>query len=294
MRDRILKLLSTPMHFLIYRGGAGGEFLSKQVYKYSSIYHNELAVSKDIEGVNKTLIMYPNFFNSLMSIPQNTNNVADVLASIENETNIIQAEEYLKSYPSFPLFRGHYINNMYFRYRSFFVFLDEERWWHYAGLLVSLKNKLTREILTNPLIGEHYIRYDLWNDFIEDDATVSKIKDFMDSNSLINLSNIYPTLAMNKTVRNNETVEDILNYNITALYEKYHTVLYGEYSLYQKIINKPFMKLIKFSKYFDKGYLEDMLEIDSPNFHFELIEWHEKNLELMSINGVDIGKFKLS
>lgn len=294
MRDRIRKLLTKPMHFLIYRGGAGGEFLSKQVYKYSNIYRNDFVSSQNLESVNKTLITYPNFFNSMMSIPQNTDNIAEAIELIENEDNLTEAEEYLKNYPSVPLFRGHYIDNMYFRYRSLFVFLDEERWWHYAGLLVTLKNKFTRITLTHPSIGAHYIRHDLWNNFMRDELSVTQIKNFMDAHDLLDLSNIYLKIAMDENIRDTTTVEDILNCDVYTLYNNYHSTLYGDYSLYQKIIGKPFMKIIKFSNYFDKGYLEDIFKIDSNNFHDELMEWHEKNLELMSINGVNISQFKLS
>jgi hypothetical protein len=43
------------------------------------------------------------------------------------------------------------------------------------------------------------------------------------------------------------------------------------------------LKKIKMSKMFDKGYLEEIFNIDSDNFHNELMTWHENNLRLISL-----------
>jgi hypothetical protein len=50
---------------------------------------------------------------------------------------------------------------------------------------------------------------------------------------------------------------------------------------------------ISMNRMFDKGYMEDMFEIDSPQFNEDMIIWHEKNLELLSSYGHNVEEWKL-
>ena len=51
------------------------------------------------------------------------------------------------------------------------------------------------------------------------------------------------------------------------------------------------VNIIKYSNLFDKGYLEDMFDIESDDFHTKLIQWHNDNLKLMSDNEFDISRY---
>jgi hypothetical protein len=290
---RVLKLLSRRVDFLMYRGGAGGEFLSKLIYKYSKKYSTSHAHHLSIDSVNKTIINYPDFFNQLLSIPKNTNNILQSLLPYVSDYSLDQAEEYLINCPS-PLFRCHEMNSNYFRMRSFFVFLDEEKWWNYAGMLVMIKNRVKEENIYN-FTKSMYKRFYPIDHFNNNDSDILEVQNLMRVNNLTEINDAYVLLSTNKNVRTQFSIEEILNYNIADLYKKFNSTLHTDYTTYREsTTKKSFMKTINFSKYFTEGYLEDIFEIDSNNFHNELMEWHERNLELLSKNGFEFEQFKLS
>ena len=47
------------------------------------------------------------------------------------------------------------------------------------------------------------------------------------------------------------------------------------------------VNIIDYDKIFTKGYLEEMFDIQSDEFHSELIQWHEDNLALIKDAGID-------
>jgi hypothetical protein len=53
------------------------------------------------------------------------------------------------------------------------------------------------------------------------------------------------------------------------------------------------IEIVKYSKIFQKGYLENMFDIESDEFYEKLIQWHEKNLALMNKNGFDISPYQI-
>ena len=292
--ERIASLLFKPQHFLMYRGGSGGEFLISKIYQYSEKYKNANPNQWSITDVNKTKIRHPEFFELLLKIPQENKGAFNYLLKHDISDEIIdQAEEYLENCgDSTPLFRCHYINNSHFLSKSFLVYLDEERWFDYSGLLVSLKNKYTAEQVVATL-EYHKSRYGTVDCDIAD---VSKnIIDFMNSSDMDKIHELYIYCLGISRITNNLSFFDILNMSPAELYFKYKAAVMMDYTAYRNdAVQKSVHKLISYSKYFDRGYLEDMFEISSTVFHDELIGWHENNLALLSENGVDHTQFKLA
>lgn len=293
--SRTMNLLKSPMHFLMFRGGSGGEFLSKQIYKYSNKHSANGVTLNSNEELNKTTVTYPSFFNRLINVQKRNPDTLKTMLSGTSESELFEAEEYLKSFgDNTPLFRCHYINDDYYRSRSYFIFLDNVKWWNYAGALVSIKNReqVSGEIPLNVFLSNFYKRFYTIKDYVNEEIA---IKQFLIGFPEKELTDAHLIIASNKQARESHSVEELLNYDIKTLYQEYNTVLHGDYADYDRIVKRDkFMKLINYSNYFDKGYLEDIFEIESDLFHDELIAWHEKNLELLSANGFDIEEFKLS
>lgn len=89
------------------------------------------------------------------------------------------------------------------------------------------------------------------------------------------------------------TPDQILNMNPMEA-----TMLYVEQNMDIRSKTKDLLEVdsdrkIKMSCMFTGGYMEDMFHIDDKRFHDEMLEWHDKNLSLLSSYGHDISQWKL-
>ena len=98
--ERVYNILSR-CDFLVYRGGAGGEFLSYLIYKYSNSYRNN-EIKDSFHDLNKTIIEYPRFFKELAESPQQEKNILYTLSLLQEDC-ISEAEDFLE----FQLFFEH-------------------------------------------------------------------------------------------------------------------------------------------------------------------------------------------
>jgi hypothetical protein len=279
----------------MFRGGSGGEFLISKIYQYSNKFKNINYIKKDDEIGNKTRIFYPAFYERLFTVPQQQPLILSHLLKLVDSNMLDEVEVYLENYINYtPLHRCHFINSNYFIKRSFLIFLDEERWSDYGGLLACIKNRTSRLDL-EPSLTFNYNRYKTlpYNDLAEVDTIIKQVVEYLDSNNLDSISEIYARCLINKKITDVDSADTVLNMPVGELYYKHRYSLAGTYSDYRQIANLPFLKIVNYSKYFEKGYLEDIFEIDSTTFNDELIEWHEKNLELLSEYNIDYTQFKL-
>ena len=285
--ERVYNILSR-CDFLVYRGGAGGEFLSYLIYKYSNSYrNNEIKDSLlSFHDVNKTIIEYPQFFKKLAELPQQEKNILYTLPLLQEDC-ISEAEYFLERHKKF-IIRMHYVNSPILINRSIYILLDNKNCFDYAGLLLACKNQILIEQISM-MSTEHEKKYSLVID--NKDDTIRKIINYMESNNLKTIS----ALALSIIFLSKLDINEILESNINDLYFKYGHINFSNFEHYYSIFSpKPFKKIINFSDIFVKGILEDIFDIDDDMFRVELLNWHENNLALLGNNGVDHSQFKLT
>jgi len=283
-----------PQYYLIYRGGTGGEFLSYLISKYSPKFRK--VVSKNlVKDTNRTVIDLPNFFNSLSNIRSKSLTQTDLIRELltqfqyrtENVSDVTkEAVNFLKSSIDPPLIRCHMTTNPYFNANnSYWILADNEVWHNYAAILLFIKvlniDWHINSIDTLQKIFDYYLhgsandnkRYNIikngMNWAIEND-----IKNINGMQLAIIASGIYldPTITYN----------EIFNSTKIELYKKYSQLHSYNASADSNQIIMDKGNLIRYSNLFVKDYLEKMFSINSDDFHNELIEWHNSNLDLMS------------
>lgn len=283
-----------PQYYLIYRGGSGGEFLSYLISKYSPNFR-KINTKKLVTDINRTHIHLPNFYESLSRVRSNSLTQTDLITELltqlknrnENVLNVTQeAVNFLKSDINPPLIRCHMTTNPYFNMNnSYWVLADNEVWHNYAGILLFIKS--LNAVNTINSIDDIQKIFTVHLDGSANDSKRYKIiKNGMNwaiQNDVKNIIDIQlAIIAWGMDLDNTLTYKEIFNYSPIEAYKKYAQLhSYNEYvNFNQTIVDKG--NLIRYSNLFVKGYLEEMFSIDSNDFHNELIEWHNKNLDLIS------------
>ena len=280
---RLYKIISS-IDYLMFRGGSGGEFLTSSIYKYSNRYKNNIT-SLYQDNTNKTVINYLRLFSEISNLPQQNISLTDLSTRI-SEQDITDAEVFLEAHKNL-LVRLHYTNYEPILNQSYFLLLDNEKWFDYAGLLVSFKN-----IYSKNEILEYFVLQDrkFGRKLQEKELLVEKVLNFMSDNNIDKIS----TIKLHLIHMLSSDVDKILESSISELYSKYRYFIHGDFEEYSKAMKqKPFKKIINYSEIFKKGYLEEIFDINSPLFHEELMQWHENNLKLLAHNGVDIELFRI-
>lgn len=281
--ERILSILS-QLDYLMFRGGSGGEFISSLIFKYSNTYKNPDVLSSYQNEVNKTEIHYPHFFGVICNLPQQNANLTEYFGNTSDE-DLIEAEEFLTKYPRF-LIRTHYTNHQLLLDNTFFLLLDEERWFEYAGLLAALKNQCS--IADIPYIF-NFRNFKLNKRLSDEELLKTKIVESMQQNGLEKIS-IFQSDILHSSLA---SIDEVINTSIPMLYQKYKYAIHGDYETYVNAMKrKNVKKIINFSNIFNKGYLEDIFDVTDPSFHEGLMNWHEKNLNLLQENGIDVSRFR--
>jgi len=283
--EKIKQILDNKQEFLMYPGGSGGEFLAKNILKYSKKYTNPPTAMFNFPELNKTMYNMPEFFDLLsMKTP------IDIISYNELLTNILNDPEYsdhvlteaidYQSKGKNLLIRCHTNYNEYFHNKTYYIHWGDVRWFNYVGILYAIKVKAeTVNVIKR-------IRHEASKlDNIDTSVNVEPIIDYIKNSGLSMVNNIRFDVLTNKLIQEKPSIE----YAFTApIYE-----LHRRYSLY--ILKTPLMRsgnvnrylagnmiFIDYRKLFSKGYLEDIFEIDNSGFNEELLEWHDRNLAVMS------------
>jgi hypothetical protein len=309
-------LCDYPIYYLMYPGGTGGEFLSNLISIYSNKFRSKVSENIKVDDKNRTFVWLLPFFQTVASC--RLKSPSDIINGIDELINVLkeqhnflnlnikvstsQAINYLTKEEKPPLLRCHVSTNSYFHNNNTYLILADNKKWHeYKEILIFLK----------ALLNKHYCPTD--NEKI-------KFFEYERSTSISNLGlyNIY-TDALEWTIKNNisdlygiqldvikhtyllknkitASFQEIFSTDPITLFKKYNHVMCdfeSEYNFRYSRFNGKVISIIKYSKIFKKGYLEKMFNIESDEFHEKLIEWHERNLELMSINNFDHTKYKL-
>ena len=300
-------LCNYPQHYLMYRGGSGGEFLSDLISEYSDMFRKFDPSRKTVvENTNRTLLKLPFFYQSVSAVRTRSTNFDDFVMDIYNihkfnnvdvHTSVDNALSFLKENSSPPLFRTHVSFNPYFtKQNAHMILVDTDYWYDYKEILIFLKahtlikcnsdielaNIFNYELgssINNPVIHK------LLNDAID-----WTIKNNIKTLSSIQIDTV-KLMALDPTI----TLSDIFYNSPLDVFKKYNHINNSFLDYYNFV--EPKMRdqvnIIKYSKLFNNGYLEDMFNIESDEFHAKLIQWHDNNLKLMLENKFDISRYTI-
>ena len=294
--QRVKYILDMPQHYLMYRGGAGGEFLASQVYQYSTKFKNT-SISSVTNKNNKTIADVNEFHRAINSASfKLLKSSDDLIQSIT--TNILKQKDpiflldktittldLLNEQGTELLFRIHELPHEYFYNKTFLVYSTQNKWRDYWNKLYFIKGSYNLTALQ--ALNSTGVREDYNSNLIKDLIEYCKENNIKEVNQ-----NHFHDIIMYRL--NKSQIEKLLKYPLNNTYEMKHiNFLVGDSFLNSSTFDFDNYRTISYSRYFEQGYLEDKFEIDSNEFHDNLIEWHEKNLKLLSTNGFDITEFKL-
>lgn len=302
----IEEFFNMPQDFIMYTGGSGGEHLVVKLKLYSNKYRDDSIVFNTSQGVNRWHIMSNPFINALGSeyssrwkAPHirdwSTAAFAEIIVSSMSRQydyrsicNIIENSIMANlDLNSTPLYRKHISGYSPFNENNTIV-IDacDPIWTDYSRLLFAYKT-LHREYKTTEILLSRLRKIPF---YIHDrkDMLIEYVLSHDMSNIVVNESKIALICSTYKY-----TPEEILNMS-----PRESVMLYvnDNMDIKSKITDLNHVKSnrrIVMNNMFDKGYMEDMFEIDNQQFHYEMLEWHERNLELLSSNGHDIEQWKL-
>jgi hypothetical protein len=307
-------LFNYPAYYIMYPGGAGGELLCNLISTYSNKFRNYNSIEIWVTDSNRTIITLPTFFQilSLCRLQYNHINelssIDDLVSSIKNQhiclghnlkEKIDEAINFLNENENPPLFKSHISTNMYFtNNNTYLIWPDNQKWHTYKEILLFLKVLNSKYYAPTEARKIKFFEY-------ERRANVNNVPLFNLYSSALewviknDISELYEIqLSMVELMLSDHTLtfKQIFNTDPTNLFKKYKDKINDfqsqSYFIYSKL-NDKVKTVIQYSKIFEKGYLEKIFDIVSDQFHEKLIEWHQRNLELMSKNGFDYTEYKL-
>jgi len=309
-------LLDYPAYYLMYPGGTGGEFLSNLISIYSNKFRSKVSNYTRVDDKNRTKVWLVPFFQILSSCrvkkSSNTINGTDELINvIKEQHNFLkfdikesteQAINYLTKEEKPPLLRCHGSTNSYFHNNNTYLILADDRKWHeYKEILLFLKALMNKYYCPTDKDRINFFEYER-SSSINDLEMTNLYSDALEWTIKNNITNLYEiqldVIKHTYLLKNKITAsfQEVFNTDPITLFKKYNHVMCdfeSQYYFLHDRLNGKVISIIKYSEIFKKGYLEKMFDIESDEFHEKLIEWHEKNLEVMSEYNFDYTKFKL-
>ena len=292
---------NNPIHFIMYAGGAGGEFLSSLISKYSEKYQHLPVIKQEYNRWQTLHSQLMNHFCSCASLFSEDRS-DDLDAIIDRMLNIIEktitdidniiynADSTFKNYNNTTLSRVHLSDNTFFTKENTFLLYLDSKWLMYAGILMHLKSS-----------SEKFHKFDLrFNSKVEQfqqghsNNSINEMIEFLKTANDIDVV----TVGHLEIVKEPKTDTGELDMNVFLklssgeLFNQYKHLTFKYYTLpfhflnwENKIANQ--VNVIDYDKIFTKGYLEEIFNIQSDEFHSELIQWHEDNLALIKDAGID-------
>ena len=297
-KSRIKKLLTEySSDYIIYVPGAGGEFLSSVISKYSNNYDPIQVIrnqSNRWQSHHSILIndISSSFSNSInFDLDSVINETVNRIINSNLDLNdiVTQSETTFKKRNKKNLFRLHLTNNDFFTKNNSFLLNLNSYWLKYASLLLFLK------VYNNPIVkfdAEFNIAINRLQ-FNKINSNLDLLIEFLKSSDIDNTTLAHLEIANEDvTITGNLDMNTFLRLPPKELYNQYSHVLFRYYyepKIFLEWQNKIALhtNVIDYDKIFNKGYLEEMFDIQSDDFHQELIQWHENNLKLMKDSGAD-------
>lgn len=307
-KELIKKVLyNHSQYYLLYYGGSGGEFLSNLISKYSPKFR-KINYSNHDESINRTHIALPLFFEYLSLIRSKNPEVDNTINELYNvfllknsdiKEVVDDAINFLNSDTKPPLLRCHMSISPYFNANNSYTILnDTEVWWDYVKKLVFLKAENLNFNVDSDNNLKNAFDYAL-SSSSNNEKTLKILYDAMNwikANNVKLISAYHISMVMWKMPTSPSlTFEEIFFSSSVDLFKKYGNNTGDHFTNYEDVRSESLKRgnIIAYSKLFRKGYLEEMFDITSNEFHYELMSWHEKNLYLMNNNGFDISIYKI-
>jgi len=310
--ELILNVLTKyPVYYLMFRGGSGGEFLTNLISKYSSKFRSNVSRNIEVTPQNRTLVKLPCFFHLVNYCNLTyTSSITDLIEVLKTkhiflnhsiQDTVAEAINYLEQDDKPPLFRCNILSNSYFdKNNTYLIWADNEKWYTYIGILLFIKDTSNIEYCYTVEDKIKFFEYDQ-SRYINDIELTTLLNSALDYVIKNDITTLYPIQLDTVTYMRYDkkiTFEEIFSAGPIDLYNKYFYKIMGDfegYSNYQiPSLKEREVTVINYSKIFEKGYLEEIFNIDhNIEFHTQLIEWHEKNLSIMVERGFDITPYVL-
>jgi hypothetical protein len=300
-------LLDYPAYYLMYPGGTGGEFLSNLISIHSSKFRNKVSSHVNQNNNNRTHVFLLPFFQIVSSSRTKSLEFDDFVTAIKKQHNFLnydikektdEAIKYLNEDSKPPLIRCHVSTNSYFQKNNTYVILADNNKWHsYKEILLFLKALKNKHYCPTIEIKRKFFEYELsssTND-IKLHNLYNSALDWVIKNDITEMYEMQLDV-IKCSIDLNVTFAEIFKTNDDALFKKYNHIICDFESQYKYLypkFNNKVITVIQYSKIFKKGYLENIFDIESDEFHEKLLNWHERNLELMSKNGFNYNEYKL-
>jgi hypothetical protein len=282
-------------------GGEGLEYITYLISNYSPKFTNgEVYQDINLNRWHTKEIWFYYILAQAMTPNPNVDHLVDYLHDAFIENNKINNQEdidsCLKNAKLFheslikpPLLRTHYSNCDYFNTsNTWLLYLDDIKWFEYRWCLWYIKN--WNNTILKKDFGRVIYSHKTYR-VMENISTMSydKLLELIESKNLEQLPEGYITFL--KFVPSDYDLTDYLDNSLSDLFEKIKPTIPLQYenikSKHSTANTLTKVNILNYSDIFTKGYLENIFEITSDEFHTNLIDWHEKNLSLMSSYGFD-------
>ena len=293
---------NNPIHFIMYVGGAGGEFLSSLISKYSEKYQYILATKEKNNRWHTLHSRLMSHFCSCASIFSEDRS-DDLDAIIDRILNIIEktitdidniiynADSTFKNYNNTTLSRLHLSDNTFFTKENTFLLYLDSKWLRYAGILMHLKSSSEKfhkfELQFNSKV-EQFKQANYTNNSLDEMIEFLKTADDIEFVTVGHLE----IIKESKAITGELDMNVFLRMSSSELFNQYKHLTFKYYTEPRYFLNwenkiAERVNIIDYDKIFTKGYLEEMFDIQGDDFHNELIQWHEDNLALIKDAGID-------
>jgi len=310
--ELILKTLCNySVYYLMFGGGAGGEFMSNLISKHSNKFRKNVSNNVTVTPQNRTLVELPKFFHLVYHCNLTyTSSMSDLINVLKTKHDFLgynikdtieQAIDYLEQDNKPPLLRCNILSNSYFnKENTYLICADNEKWYTYAGCLLFIKDISVAVHCQSEADIIKFFEHDR-SRYINDAKLSGLLNAALDWIIKNEISIMYPIqldvityMRYDKTI----TFDEIFKSSPIELYNKYFYKIMGNFESYSNYqipsLKERGVTIINYSMIFVKGYLEEIFDIDSDSeFHDQLIDWHEKNLSLMAVYGFDTASYIL-
>ncbi len=291
--------------YIMYRGGAGGEFLTYNISKCSDDY--EELIASDF-GNNRWNLEVPAFINAIalsrckqQPIDTLIDRIKDliVLKGLSEEQVIANLEKYLANRPRKKLFRAHISLNEYFYGRTYFLNLDNQQCFDYCNILQYIKvGSREIEVGTPEFNDSFFGNGHLIGNIILDQSILTRTSKLLIQGigkiTYAHLNILHSNFLSDSNISEDKLVE-FLNTTPDKLKDQYYDFFFqklkeSRYESEQNIILPNTIPII-YSRLFEDGYLEGIFNIKTDEFRKNLLKWHQDNLILMREFGFDVSPY---
>lgn len=309
-------LFDNPQHFLMSDGGEGMDFLSTTISKYSNTYSTNNSYTTDKNRSHVKLPWFYHIFSNMITLNTSTDKMITDLHNlliehgqyVNTENNfalsrnpetidecINNVKLYHTSLGNMPLIKTHFSNSDYFnKTNTFFIFPNEYKWFEYKWRMWYTK-VWTTDLYKADFDWVFHTRKTMFLLEGESVSAYDRLLAMVKDKQLEFLSEGY--VAYLDFADPNIDLDGYLDIPISELYSRVLVDLPERYAKWVNRItemgtlNK--LNIIEYDKIFQKGYLENMFNITSDSFHDELLNWHNKNLALMTKYDLDTDQYKI-